>query len=590
MNYYLSTKFNEIKDILKTQLGYAVAGGGMGLVLFFLVYGYAPLIPTNVSFLYLSKDYDLMSHQFGFDFYRDSSWMHPVGDTFSYPYPYLSSVINSDSVPLLAIPFKALDTLLPPYFQYFGIWHAMCFALLGCSSTLLLRRLGIGFRHAVAAVPLFVCNVPVLFRCFHHSSLAGQWVILFAFLLILDHEKMSMKKRCFFWCLLCAVSVLIHGYIFIMFGMLLTMNTVYSLVCRRQIKRTLIIFIFCVATFFFFYYEGGGTAVHSDVEIYGLGEYSLDLADMLNPEYSSFFSPFYSSSSEGALYIGTGLFLLIILAIVLVWKKRTDIECIFKNNRNAVIAVLISVIFFIIVSMGVRGKFAGVSLYDLRPVISDGLAVKLSMLRSTARFIWPVWYLILILAVVCVCQLIKNRQLSLIILMSCIIIQYMDVVPVTAKGGTDTVVDGFSSAISDNFDGVFSDEAEHLTLLGPSFIVAAADFASHNNMTFNASKVGRGPKNSLQIATECFNEGKYSTDSVYVLSVDHAEYLSPVLLPDDFKIFLCDDYILIFDNSLMIRTPGSGAIEISSERLYDIIFEMRKINGNPGYITNYEDI
>ena len=169
-----SFKLNNIKRLLNSKPGYAVTASCIGVVLFLLIYGYAPAVPDNVSFLYRSRDYDLMSHQFGFDFYRYSDWMHPVGDTFSYPYPYLSSVINSDSIPLLAIPAKSFSSVLPAHFQYFGIWHILCFALQCCAASLVLRRLGGGFRQTMAAVPLFVCNVPLLFRCFHHSSVAGQ--------------------------------------------------------------------------------------------------------------------------------------------------------------------------------------------------------------------------------------------------------------------------------------------------------------------------------------------------------------------------------------------------------------------------------
>ena len=61
---------DKIKKFFSSALVYSVSAALIGAVLFFLIYGYATLLPTNVSFLYNSPDADVFSHQLGFDFFR----------------------------------------------------------------------------------------------------------------------------------------------------------------------------------------------------------------------------------------------------------------------------------------------------------------------------------------------------------------------------------------------------------------------------------------------------------------------------------------------------------------------------------------
>ncbi len=580
----------EIKSFMKTDKGYMLSGIVIGIILFFLIYGYAPLVPTNVSFLYDSSDLDLMSHQFGFDFYRRSEWCHPIGETESYPYPYISSVINSDSIPLLAIPGKILSPILPEYFQYMGIWHLFCFAMQGMGAALILKKAGVGYAHTMVSVPFFICNVPLLFRCFHHSSLAGQWLILFVFLLIMEQGKMSLKRKTILWCLLCVLSVLIHGYLFIIVGILMTLNCIYCVFLEKKVREAAVVFLCCVVSTVPVYYEAGGMAAHTNVEVFGLGMFTLDLFDVFNPQYSSFFTPFYESSSEGALYLGGGILLLLVISSVLLVRDYEKIKKAIIIRKKQVLFLTVSAVVFVIISLGVTGQFAGRVFYDIRPLLTNDLAIKLSMLRSTARFIWPLWYLILLSGLVVISKRMKNFKISFLLLLLCLVIQYADVVPATARGGAKEIVKGYDTALSEAFDGRFTSDAEHLTLVGPAFIRAAADLAARHGMSINASKVGRGPKNSLQIATDEFNTLRLKHDSVYVIAGKDLFYLEPVELPADYSIFLCDDLFVIFCNDLLVEAPGGSAELISNEDFLDYINFSKSVNGSPEPITNYEDI
>src|SRR3954468_24443925 len=64
----------------------------------------------------------------------------PFGANWSYGMELSSSVVFSDSIPLLAFLFKPLAGWLPDAFQYFGLWILVSFVLQSVFAYKLLRR------------------------------------------------------------------------------------------------------------------------------------------------------------------------------------------------------------------------------------------------------------------------------------------------------------------------------------------------------------------------------------------------------------------------------------------------------------------
>lgn len=581
---------NKTSEFIHTRLGYALTGALIGAFFFFIIYGPETLVPTNVSFLYYSNDKDVVSHQMGFEFYRRSPWRHPLGLTNAYPYPYESSVINSDSLPIIAIPLKIISSFLPQDFQYFGIWVFLCFVIQGLVAALLLRRLKVDFSIAVASIPFFVINVPLLFRCFHHSSLAAQWLILLCFLLILEGEFLSLKKQVIYWCILCGLSVWIHGYLFVMVGLLMTMFLIYQIFKKRKVKDVVIIFFSCVTIALLFYYEGGGYISSTSVQMRGLGVYSLDLTDYFNPVYfSSFFSGMESgTTSETASYCGLGIMVMMIVALVVLCKYLNDFKSDIRKNRVEVCFVIGCSFVFLCLAMGVSGRFAGISFYDLRPLMSQGIEVFLSEFRASARFIWPVWYLILILVICIINNEKKYRKVLVAVLFICVLLQYADIVPKTAKNGAEGYVNGFDTRAGAAFDNVFTEDAKHLCFLGASYNIDYAIFAVHNGMTSNFSCVGRGPKNAVQKDTDDFKAGIIRDDTVYVLNIDSLNYIYPLSLPDDCCVYLCDDFLVFFKAGLLQELPGADVLPVDKQNLEEVVAQVYDSKGEPEPVPTFE--
>ena len=555
---------------------YALSAALIGAVLFLLIYGFATLLPTNVSFIYNSTDADVFNHQLGFDFFRISPWRDPIGLQSYYPYPYESSVIYSDSIPLFAFFFKLLSPILPEYFQYFGIWIFLCFMLQGVSSSLVLKKIGLTYIQAMLCVPFFILNVPFLFRCFHHSALAGQWLILFSFLIILSESEMSTKKRISLWALMCGISILIHGYLFFLVGFLMSFSCIYQFFKNRKRLSTIAVFISCVIISLFTYYIGGGMLPHDTIIMGGYSLYLFDPVDLINPLiYSSFLPPIvYYCSKESAVYWGVAFIALLSTALVFLFIRRISLISFLKKHRFFALLTLISSIFLFVLSEGPSPRIAGKTLFNLISTDTNyDLIAFLSTFRATARFILPVLYLIQICVFYVISRFVNKQTLFTLILIPCIILQYAEIVPKAAKGGADSIVSGYHTVFNDCFDNTFSSNARHLSFISDNYenIAAAGVFASHHNMTLNTSKACRGPKNSVWADITSWNAEQLSRDTVYLIPDDYIPYLKPVLLTDDHLIYYCDEMICIFHKDLLLNPPGENAVMLDSSMLYDIL-------------------
>lgn len=100
----------------------------LGAAIFLRIYGWQVLVPTYTDWLTMGVA-DLSQHYLGWCFYRNSPWLLPIGMMNTLPYPFVASIIFSDSIPVMAVLFKLLSPVLPQSFQYFGIWGLLCFML-----------------------------------------------------------------------------------------------------------------------------------------------------------------------------------------------------------------------------------------------------------------------------------------------------------------------------------------------------------------------------------------------------------------------------------------------------------------------------
>ena len=185
----------------------------IGVCSFLIICGPRFLDPTNISWLVGG---DPLQHYLGWAFYRNSPWTWPVGLSPMYGMDFSSSIVFTDSIPLLAIPFKALSPLLPDTFQYLSIWVMLCFVLQAYFAFRLIGLITNSTAIQCLGCILFLFSPPLIFRLSLHESLIGHFLLLASLYLNLKPPSASKKlERPLAWLLLVACASMIHFYLFV---------------------------------------------------------------------------------------------------------------------------------------------------------------------------------------------------------------------------------------------------------------------------------------------------------------------------------------------------------------------------------------
>jgi len=153
----------------------------LATAVFVMIYGFTPLDVTNDSWIMAGYDEsDLTQHYAGWALFRSADWSFPLGMIESMADGTGTMLTFTDSIPIAAIFFKAIDFLLPETFQYFGIYMLLCFILQAIAGYQLMKRKCENPVFCYAGDLLFLTAPILLERSFRHTALESQWFVLFA--------------------------------------------------------------------------------------------------------------------------------------------------------------------------------------------------------------------------------------------------------------------------------------------------------------------------------------------------------------------------------------------------------------------------
>ena len=375
---------------------YALAAALLGAIFFLLLYGVRVLDPTNISWI-LNDDGDPTQHYFGWEFYRDSQVHLPyLGMSYATVYPYRTSIIYTDSIPLLAVFFKIFSALLPANFQYLGIWGLFCFMAQGFFGQKVIWRISgarsrdIVTRWGTVLGALLLLLYPVLtVRMFGHTALAGNWLILMGIWLWLCCGD-SLPKACLWWGIMGILCAGIHQYYLPMLGILAVGHAVSRLMRGKGSALALLtILSYCACAL---------------AELFLLGAFSGNFAGASTDGWTqgadsvNLFVPGLYSSWEVDIYMGAGCVVACALAlaagIVLLLHRRSwgKISARLPWLISAVVIVLLS----LLAAASPSVQIGGVHVVDL-PMPEPILALW-EMFRVCGRIGWVAGYLIAALA------------------------------------------------------------------------------------------------------------------------------------------------------------------------------------------------
>ena len=151
------------------------------LISFFFLVGAIGLENISVyNTQWLHTGNDSASHQLGWHFFKNDIWRFPLGSNPNYGGELGSSIVYTDSIPILAFIFKLFKSFIPGSFQYYSFWYFLCFYLQLFFSFKILKSFTHSDLYSFVGSLFFLIAPILIFRLnIGHSTFIGHWILLF---------------------------------------------------------------------------------------------------------------------------------------------------------------------------------------------------------------------------------------------------------------------------------------------------------------------------------------------------------------------------------------------------------------------------
>jgi hypothetical protein len=391
----------------------------IGLVFLLLSFGFEKINFTNLD--WIANNEDLLSYHLPWQFYRKGEWLFPITKNYNYGLEISHSLFLSDNITILNIILKFFDKILPNNFQYLSLWILICLILQGFFSFKIIKSSTNNNIFSILGSFFFISAPILIDRSLIHVSLAAHWLILAAFYLIL---RKNFEKNFLSLSILISVSIFINFSIFLIILIILFYG---SLLKQKNIKLLLLFFTFYTCLILLNLFIIGFFSINIlDYAEYGFGHYKSNLLTFFDPQGGisninwSLFLPDiyqYKGEEEGFAYLGLGGISLLIFSLYYVIKNKLFLKKIF-------IFSIILLFFFLILAVSSKISFGKIILIDLK--LNKYLYGIFSSIRTSGRFIWPIYYTILAFGIVSIFNIIKSKNIKYLTLIILLLVQLTD--------------------------------------------------------------------------------------------------------------------------------------------------------------------
>ncbi|MBG0784062.1 MAG: hypothetical protein H0S79_03065 [Anaerolineaceae bacterium] len=547
------------KKLLKfCQLG--IIGLVVGLLLFLFLYGRYPLYFSHVNWLYQSGG-DNLQHQLGWEWFRQEPWRFPIGRIDSYGYPFGTYLAYLDSIPLLAIPLKVLSPLLDQRFQYFGLWELMSVIGQVIAGMVIIGEFTSSYPKRILGASLLVLSPPMINRAFIHSSLSAHWILLFGiWLTIRAYKKKSWR---FAWPLLFGLAILVHVYFVAMLIPFWLLSIYFQY--RKSHKKwlSLIDLLSVITVILVLGFSIGIFSVNvNNLQNHDYGYFSWNMNGFFNPQGSStFFDGLdygVEGQYEGFSYLGLGYFFLFPIALLLFLEKET-----FKGRSDIIIAFAVVSILYIFIAASNKGYLNSIRLWDFN--LPTSFTDLLSVFRASGRFIWPVFYILLLFILISVLRNLKHPE---VVLLCAIVFQLVDIQPLYASKQLNRFVK-YESPLQSEFWSA-AENNEHIVLIPANDSAyntyeSIALYARQNQMTLNWGYFARSDNYAVEKYTQDIladlKAGNSNKDTLYIFHTSESKEFANSSLSTSLVLCDIDDLLIGFslENPLLDTFTDSGA-------------------------------
>lgn len=388
----------------RTAIRPALLAALVGAIVFTLLLDPSIIHPWHVGWLSTG---DPAQSYLGWLFFRQGPWSIPLGLNHALGMEQGSSVVYTDSIPLLAIFFKLWRTWLPSTFQYDGLWLCACYALQGYFACRLLQLFTDRRAVLTVGVLLFVLSPVMLFRAQGHFALSAHWIIVAALYLYYAPPE---RRRAWHWLVLLWLAPLVHAYLmFMAYAVWGAYMLRYAVLDRRlSVMRSIALLVSSVAGSLLMMWLAG-YFLKMDVSTGGFGYYSMNMLAPFWPVGVALLLPHSVAAAtpgqyEGFNYLGLGILLALVFVV---WRSLSEKHrdrllltapmraAPMSKSPNLPLIIVGAALSLLAISNEVTW---GSHVLFVVPIPSR-IQPALNIFRASGRMFWPVYYLLMLAAI-----------------------------------------------------------------------------------------------------------------------------------------------------------------------------------------------
>ena len=502
-----------------------------------------------------SENYDIVSNQLALKFFINDVWHFPLGKNPNYGIGVGNSVVFSEAIPILAFFAKLFKNFLPTNFQLISIWFVICFTLQLLLSYLIINNFTNRFFYSFVSALIFVFCPILLFRLPIHVALVAHWLILFCFYYEIKNFT-SIRKETFYSFIL-SLSILIHFYFLPIILIIKYSFIIQDYFEKRNLKKNIREIIIPIISLLFVAYVSGYFQISVfDAMGYGYGNYSFNIAGLFDSQISNnaldwslFFNDIKNSrhQHEGFSYLGIGGIFLFLALLINFFKTKN------KSEYAKLPYILICLICFIL-SISNNVYLAGNLIFEYP--LSKPIYGLLSIIRASGRFIWPVYYLILIFGIISIFKLFNHKQKSLIVISFILIVQIIDISPALKNYANSKVFNKvafnnsnkkFWENTSKNFKTIRTTYYKNTSNIFPQI---SNQILKYNFLKSDIARLGRfdrkkASENRNKLYYDLNNKFIDSNTAYVIDNINHLRYLKYLYSSEDMGFFFIDNVWLM---------------------------------------------
>jgi hypothetical protein len=384
--------------------------------------------PTNLSWL----GGDAATYYIGWELLRQDPRLHwPLTFTDRVGYPLGDAIAFMDPIPLLALVLKPLSSLLPSSFQYLGIATVLALSLQFFFAALLFRLLlGRSVFGVLLPSLFFLIAPPMTWRIAGHYALVNHWLLIAALCLFVSLQKASddtNRAHVVFGALLGGVAVGINPYLTLMVLVLVSAGVITASWNGRLSLKTAYVMLAATGAaclisalaFGLIRSDGGYGAVD-------YRDYAMNVLAPIDPgTFSGMFLPSMLPrpyrTNEGYNYLGAGVLMLAVIMVPSLWRRR-----VWRISASDVVPLAAGCLALTALAVSTKISIGSGLVVDIDP--HHTLGRYLSVLRSSGRFFWVPYYVILTAIIATAYTIWRPRKAAALCALA-LVVQFADTMP-----------------------------------------------------------------------------------------------------------------------------------------------------------------